>query len=250
MRPAIANTHRFFVDTSTFATTTTTDANLLHQWSRVLRLRVDQHVMLLDGSGQTAVVRITELTPKRASWQVIESFVATGEPRLQVTLAVSLIRAERFEWLLQKATELGVRAIVPIMADRSVHDGDVSASKRERWHRIIREAAEQSCRGLLPHLAPPTTLADLRLPAEAQVYWCHEGSGTRPLRQWPCDASRPAWLISGPEGSFSPHELTWLHSQTTWYPAGLGTRILRAETAPLVAATILLAQAGDFDGEG
>jgi RsmE family RNA methyltransferase len=74
---------------------------------------------------------------------------------LQVTLAVSLIRAKRFEWLLQKATEIGVRTIVPIMAERSVHDGNVSPTKRDRWQRIIREAAEQSCRGLLPELASP-----------------------------------------------------------------------------------------------
>lgn len=79
MGPAIANTHRFFVDATTFANATTTDANLLHQWSRVLRLRIDQTLLLLDGTGLAAVVRITELTPKRASWQVVESFVATGE---------------------------------------------------------------------------------------------------------------------------------------------------------------------------
>lgn len=250
MASPIANTHRFFVDATTFTAGTTTDANLVHQWSRVLRLRVDQQIMLLDGLGQSAVVRITELTPKRASWQVVDSFVAMGEPRLQVTLAVSLIRAERFEWLLQKATEIGVCAIVPIIADRSVSDGDVSPTKRERWQRIIREAAEQSCRGILPQLAPAVALTDMRVPAEAQVYWCHEGAGTRPLRQLPCDATRSAWLISGPEGSFSPSELTWLARQSTWLAAGLGTRILRAETAPLVAATILLTQAGDFDGEG
>jgi 16S rRNA (uracil1498-N3)-methyltransferase len=250
MATPIANTHRFFVDATTFTAGTTTDANLVHQWSRVLRLRVDQHLMLLDGLGQAAVVRISELTPKQARWQVVDSFVATGEPRLQVTLAVSLIRAERFEWLLQKATEIGVGAIVPIIAERSVSDGDVSPTKRERWQRIIREAAEQSCRGILPQLAPAVALTDMRVPDAAQVYWCHEGPGTRPLRQLPCDASRPVWLISGPEGSFSPNELTWLTRQSTWYPAGLGTRILRAETAPLVAATILLTQAGDFDGEG
>jgi 16S rRNA (uracil1498-N3)-methyltransferase len=250
MATPIANTHRFFVDATTFTAGTTTDANLVHQWSRVLRLRVDQHLMLLDGLGQAAVVRITELTPKLARWQVIDSFVAAGEPRLQVTLAVSLIRAERFEWLLQKATEIGVCAIVPIIAERSVSDGDVSPTKRERWQRIIREAAEQSCRGILPQLAPAVALTDMRVPDAAQVYWCHEGPGTRPLRQLPCEASHPAWLISGPEGSFSPNELAWLTRQSTWYPAGLGPRILRAETAPLVAATILLTQAGDFDGEG
>lgn len=250
MASAIANTHRFFVDADTFAAGTTTDANLVHQWSRVLRLRVDQQLLLLDGQGQAAVVRISELTPKRASWQVVERFLATGEPRLHVTLAVSLIRAERFEWLLQKATEIGVSAIVPIIADRSVSDGGVSPSKRERWQRIIREAAEQACRGTLPQLAAAVSLVDMRVPAEAQVYWCHEGTGTRPLRQLPCDATRPAWLISGPEGSFSPNELAWLGRQSTWQAAGLGARILRAETAPLVAATILLTQAGDFDGEG
>ncbi len=250
MGPAIANTHRFFVDATTFANATTTDANLLHQWSRVLRLRIDQTLLLLDGTGLAAVVRITELTPKRASWQVVESFVATGEPRLQVTLAVALIRADRFEWVLQKATEIGVCTIVPIIAERSMSDGDVSPSKRERWQRIIREAAEQSCRGIVPHLAPAVTVIEMPVPAEAQVFWCYEGAGTRPLRQFPCDPARPVWLISGPEGSFSPNELAWFAQQPLWHAAGLGARILRAETAPLVAATMLLALAGDFDGEG
>lgn len=250
MAISIANTHRFFVDAITFAAMTTTDSDLVHQWSRVLRLRVGQNLLLLDGAGKSAVVCLTQLTAKHASWQVVAVGETIGEPRLQLTLAVALIRAERFEWLLQKATEIGVCAIVPVIADRSVSVGDVSATKRVRWQRIIREAAEQSGRAIVPQLAPPVALTDVRVPVAAQVYWCHEVTGTPPLRRLLCDVTRPVWLISGPEGSFSRNELAWLERQSTWQAVGLGARILRAETAPLVAATMLLAQAGDFDGEG
>ena len=244
----IANTHRFFVDAATVQRGTTTDVDLLHQWSRVLRVRVGDALLLLDGQGQATHVEITTITANAATWRVIATMPAGGEPRLHVTLAVSLIRPERFEWLLQKATEIGVSTIVPLKADHSRHDGDISPTKLSRWQRILREAAEQACRGIVPTLAPGCTVRTLAPPHGAHVYWCHEGAGTMPLRQAPCEVGRPVWVISGPEGSFSHHELTWLMQQP-WQAVGLGSRILRAETAPLVAATMLLAQAGDFDGD-
>lgn len=246
-RASIANTQRFFVDATIIHAGTTTDADLVHQWSRVLRVRVGDMLLLLDGQGQAAQVEITAITPKHATWHVRDIMPAGGEPALHVTLAVSLIRPERFEWLLQKATEIGVSAVVPILAEHSRHEGDVSAHKITRWQRILREAAEQACRGIIPQLMPAVALRTLAIPAAAQVYWCHEGTGTRPLRHVPCDVSRPAWVITGPEGSFSHQELTWLQQQP-WQAVGLGARILRAETAPLVAATLLLAQTGAFDG--
>lgn len=248
MTPQIANTHRFFVDAATCQRGSTTDGDLLHQWVRVLRVRVGDALLLLDGQGQAAHVEITAISAKTAAWRVIATMPAGGEPRLHVTLAVSLIRPERFEWLLQKATEIGVSAIVPLKADHSRHDGEVSAQKIIRWQRILREAAEQSCRGVVPHLAAACAIRALAPPHGAHVYWCHEGAGTLPLRHAPAEVGRPVWLISGPEGSFSHHELTWLMQQP-WQAVGLGSRILRAETAPLVAATMLLAQAGDFDGD-
>lgn len=249
MVPPIANTHRFFVDAETITRGVTTDAEVLHQWSRVLRLRSGDQLLLLDGRGMATHVAVDVITAKQATWRILATMPAGGEAQLQVTLAVSLIRPERFEWLLQKATEIGVHAIVPIKADHSRHDGDVSPTKITRWQRILREAAEQSCRGIIPHLLPACPVRALAPPHGAQVYWCHEGAGTVPLRHAPLEAGRPVWLISGPEGSFSPVELSWLQQQS-WQAVGLGRRILRAETAPLVAATMLLAAAGDFDGEG
>jgi 16S rRNA (uracil1498-N3)-methyltransferase len=182
----IANTHRFFVDAETFQRGTTTDGDLLHQWVRVLRVRVGDALLLLDGQGQAAHVEITPLSrPKRLHGERIATMSAGGEPRLHVTLVVSLIRPERFEWLLQKATEIGVSAIVPLEADHSRHDGEVSAQKIIRWRRILREAAEQSCRGVVPHLAAACAIRALAPPHGAHVYWCHEGAGTIPLRQAP-----------------------------------------------------------------
>jgi 16S rRNA (uracil1498-N3)-methyltransferase len=249
MTEPIANTHRFFVDAQTIAQGRTSDADLLHQWVRVLRVRVGDRLLLLDGDGNASYVDITAITPKAATWCVRTTVPAGGEAPLHITLAVSLIRPERFEWLLQKATEIGVNTIVPIKADHSRHDGEVSAQKIIRWRRILREAAEQSCRGMVPRLEAACALRALAPPHDAHVYWCHEGADTIPLRHAPAEVGRPVWLISGPEGSFSQVELAWLMQQP-WQAVGLGVRILRAETAPLVAATMLLAQAGAFDGGG
>lgn len=245
--PQLPNTVRFFVHPASIDARCTTDADLIHQWQRVLRLRIGADVLLLDGAGTQAHVVLTELTPKLARWEQRATAPAGGEPTQHVTLCASLIRPERFEWLLQKSVELGVSRIVPLLCERSRVEAPVTANKRARWQRIVTEAAEQACRGILPELSDPMRLSDLSMPATDQVFWLHEGLDTRPLRLLVPSQAAPVWIVSGPEGGFSPTEQHWMHQQPGWLAAGLGARILRAETAPLVAATLILAARGAFD---
>lgn len=245
--PSLSNTVRFFVDPAAIAAGSTTQSELIHQWTRVLRLRVGAELLLLDGTGMAYHVVLTALEVKKASWNIIASGAATGESRQELTLCAALIRPERFEWLLQKSVELGVTRIIPLLCDRTRAEASSTHNKHARWQRIVIEAAEQACRGKIPELHHAVPLKEIRVPSQDQVFWLHEGSGTRPLRQLLTPELIPTWVISGPEGGLSPAEQQWLQAHTGWHASGLGTRILRAETAPLVAATLILAAGGAFD---
>lgn len=246
--PKIANTYRFFLSHDSIQSGATSDADIVHQWGRVLRIQPGQRLLLLDGRGVGFEVDITHIDKKHARWIIMHSSQMAGEPQLHITVASAIIRPERFEWLLQKATEIGVSRFVPVIAERSRGEVESAKGKHERWQRIIREAAEQSCRAILPELTAPVQLRSLTLPASAACMWLHEGHGTQPLRQHLQQSYRSLWIVTGPEGGFSDDETAWMATQTGWFASGLGQRILRAETAPLVAATIALAAHGEFDG--
>lgn len=248
LMPKIANTYRFFLSPEQIHAGVTSDADIVHQWGRVLRIQPGQRLLLLDGRGDGFEVDITNIDKKHARWTIVDQHVLTGEPTLSITLASAIIRSERFEWLLQKATEIGVSRFVPVIAERSRGEVESAKGKHERWQRIIREAAEQSCRAVLPELTPPVQLRALQLPAEASCLWLHEGQGTQPLRQHLQQMGHALWIVTGPEGGFSDTETAWMATQPRWYASGLGQRILRAETAPMVAATIVMALHGEFDG--
>ena len=137
------------------------DADQAHQMRRVLRLRPGDRVTALEGTGRQYEVTLEEVGNARATGRAADPLAATGEPAARLTLYQSLLRREKFEWVLQKGTEIGVAAFVPVITRRSlVRDAeDVGPEKLDRWRRIIREAAEQSGRGLLPALSPPIAFA-------------------------------------------------------------------------------------------
>lgn len=249
-QPDIPNTYRFFVAAAQIAQGHTTDVDLIHQWVRVLRMRVGQEILLIDAESQTASrVALTAIAKQRVDWQVRAVDPVLGEPTLQVTLAVGVMRAERFEWLLQKATELGVARVIPLMTERSRSDGDVGRQKFERWGRIVREAAEQSGRAVIPHLAEPQTLRSLCTShMSTRTLFLHEGEGTVPMRRCVPIPDATVTLVSGPDGGLSEAECAVMRA-CGWQGVGLGHRILRAETAPLLGLSMALTYAGDYDGE-
>ncbi|HEU5100735.1 MAG TPA: RsmE family RNA methyltransferase [Roseiflexaceae bacterium] len=274
-----SNTYRFFVDSGAIhgRDVLLDDSELAHQIATVLRLRPGDKITLLDNSGWQHVVALESVERGRVAGTVERKELAGGEPRTKLTLYVALMRPERFEWVLQKGTELGVSAFVPLICERStIADADeLSANKLERWQRIIREAAEQARRGKLPRLAPalffPAACDQAAQRGTALLLW--EGAGVLSLRQVLQNTERkgdaldaragdhgsPAHpvspspnhpfsvaLFSGPEGGFSASEFATA-LRYDMIAVTLGPRTLRAETAPVVATSAILYEMGDLE---
>jgi 16S rRNA (uracil1498-N3)-methyltransferase len=250
--------HRFFVTPELFASDTPTlPARVARQINTVLRLRPGERIILLDGQGQEAEVELTQASRAAVAGRVVARRTSQGEPRTRLVLCQGLLKAEAFEWVLQKGTELGVSAFVPVLSRRSMPGlEEISPTRMERWRTILREAAEQCTRGLIPTLSPaqPLTHTLASLPNEALAFmpWeeCHWPSLRSALRAALAGASssstRPVYLFIGPRDGLLAEEvrLAERHSVQT---VTLGQRILRAETAALAAATIALTELGELE---
>ncbi len=245
--------HRFFVSPEALKRRPVTlTGPQAHQLQRVLRLRPGETVILLDNSGLEYEAELTGYGPDEARFRVAAGVPGRGEPRLRLTLYQAVLKGERFAWLLQKGTELGVSRFVPLICQRSVVEDRVAiAGKRERWARIIQEAAEQSSRARLPDLAAPAAFADALRAGESSdvlrlIPW--EAERSTGLRE--ALASHPGPkevdLFIGPEGGFTEEEVA-LAVEHGIRPITLGPRILRAETAGLAAAAAVMFAAGEME---
>jgi 16S rRNA (uracil1498-N3)-methyltransferase len=219
--------------------------------ARVLRLRVGDHVLLLDNSGREHEVELTALTATAAQGVLIASSEGAGEPCVRLVLYQAMIKGQRFDWVLEKGTELGVAAFVPVLSSRSlIRPAEASAARLERWRRVIVEAAEQSGRCRLPEISPPlpfdeacASAAGLRiLPWEGETA-ASLGAVLAAARQ---QAVPAVSLFIGPEGGF-PLEEVRLARRLGVRTVSLGRRILRAETAAIVAAALVLHELGDLN---
>ena len=229
---------RFFVDTvqSGRARIAGPDA---HHLTRVLRVEPGQRFELSDNHA----VYLAEVESARkdlVSFSVLEK-LATPEPAVRTTLLAALIRFERFEWILEKATELGVARIVPVQAERSEKGLERAASKRlARWQRIVREASEQSRRAHLPEIAAPSPFTEA-ITIEANYRYVLEEAAAPPILsaipQQRVTGESVALLV-GPEGGWTDREREIL-TNSHWRPVSLGTEILRAETAGIAALAII-----------
>jgi len=233
---------------------------LTHQIRNVLRLKPGDRVILLDNSGWEYQVELSEVRWERVAGQILQKSLVASEPRTKITLYQSLLRARAFESVLQKCTEVGVVAFVPVVAARCIISSleDIGEKKLERWRRIILEAAEQSRRGRLPVLRPALLLRQAWQEASRGgltiVPW--EEAGPREPAQEKSNSLRSLLrgaqprpfsvnLFIGPEGGFSPQEIDQGQRYGA-FPVTLGPRILRAETAGLVAASTILYELGDM----
>lgn len=240
----LPNTRRFFVPPAALrgAEVRLADQALAHQIGRVLRLGPGERVLLLDGLGSVCEVELTAIGRDEVAGRVLERAGAGGEPPVALTLYLALMRPERFELALQKSVELGARRIVPVQFARSLPADRADARKLERWRRIVREAAEQACRGILPELAAPARLEaacdEAAAAPLALLLWEGEAPHLREaLRGRPAPAA--VAILSGPEGGITADELTASRARGIM-PVSLGPRVLRAETAPLAAAAALM----------
>jgi 16S rRNA (uracil1498-N3)-methyltransferase len=218
--------------------------DVVHQAGHVLRLRPGDRVILLDGAGREAEVVLTTFSRKQIGGQVLDCRPAPPPPSPHVTLYQAVLKGDHFAWVLQKATELGVGAIVPVVTERTVVPFDEAAevTKHARWERIVREAAEQSRRGTLPTLHAPLRWSDAcraMTRTEAVLLPWEEATTPLPAALAPIRAAAHVALAIGPEGGFSPAEMAVARAAGLT-PVSLGPRILRAETAALACCALLL----------
>ncbi|MCC9079063.1 16S rRNA (uracil(1498)-N(3))-methyltransferase [Litorilinea aerophila] len=250
----MATLHRFFLPDTPLEPGQPVDLTpIAHQLSRVLRARPGTRIVLLDGRGQEFLTEVRRLDPGEARGQILEVGPAAGEPRRPVILYQCTLKADKFEWILQKGVELGVTRFVPVIARRSVVRPAAAVLKKyPRWQRIIQEAAEQSGRGCLPELAAPLSWEEAVRTGEGLRLLPWEDATGHPgllaTLQRSGQAPPPAIsLLVGPEGGLTPEEVALARS-AGWQVISLGTRILRAETAALAAVAVIQAHGGELGG--
>lgn len=216
-----------------------------HHASRVLRMREGDPIVLFNGEGGEHAGRILRLSREGVCIQVGNYDPVERESPLQITLLQAISAGDRMDLTLQKAVELGVAAILPVLAERSVVrlKGDRSDSRREHWQRVAEAACEQCGRNRIPSVAAAIALADYHAPATALKLLLAPG-GTSSLRSYGASAGNPIVLAAGPEAGFSPREEA-MFAAAGFVPIKLGPRVLRTETAGPAAVAALNALYGD-----
>ncbi|NLD45121.1 MAG: 16S rRNA (uracil(1498)-N(3))-methyltransferase [Chloroflexi bacterium] len=249
--------HRFFVPPEVLRDRAPGDIiplpkDITRQLGRVLRARPGEQIELLDDSGWACQAEITALTGREGTVRLLDRSLPDVEPRLRLTLYQALPKHRKFDWILQKGTELGAAAFVPLVTRFSDvrPEERTSAGKVARWQRIVTEAAEQSGRTRLPQVLPVAGFDEACLPPPAGVLALmpYEGeqqlSLEEALRPWHGAPPHEVRLIIGPEGGFAPEEVA-LARQQGLALVSLGPRILRVETAALAALAIVLYALGE-----
>lgn len=237
---------RFFVSSVAGDTLTVTGQDASHI-RRSLRMAVGETLTLCDGQGTDALCEIAEFAGEDVLLQVLSRTPSESEPTCAVTLYQGLPKADKMEWIIQKAVEIGVARIVPVQMARSVAViNEKAAKKAARWQKIADEAAGQSGRGILPVVEEPISfaVAAKRLAAENTVV-CYECGG-KPFATLAGRDTPSLSLVVGPEGGIDPREIAVLEEDGAAI-ATLGKRILRCETAPVAALAVLMAVTGNME---
>jgi 16S rRNA (uracil1498-N3)-methyltransferase len=211
-----------------------TGANARHL-AQVLRAKVGQTFELAHG-GEVRLGTIAEIGDGKVSFTLGEA-VAVAQTTREVTVALAIFKFDRFEWAVEKLTELGVTRIVPLIAQRTDAHLEKAAEKRvERWRRIAHEASQQSRRQAEPALDAPVALK--KLAADGAKIVLSENEKSTALSD--ILAAGPVTLSIGPEGGWTADEERWFAEQG-WQSASLGSTVLRAETAAVAAVAVAMA---------
>ena len=217
---------------------------------RVLRLLTGEEITIFDGSGKEYQGTIAELYPSAAVIAIHQLSYSKTESHLEITLAQSLLKGEKMDYLIQKATELGVKRIVPFLSSRSVPfpEKEKRLKRHLRWEKIAIEASKQCGRGVLPKVESVQGYADMleSVAPEALrlILWEKEGMGLQEVLK-PLQEQKRVFFIVGPEGGLSDTEVQSA-KERGFIPILLGERILRAETASLCLLSILQYEWGDI----
>jgi 16S rRNA (uracil1498-N3)-methyltransferase len=231
---------RFFVDQVRNGQAEISGEDAKHL-TRVLRVEVGQRYEISDNHS----VYLAEIETARKEQVIFRTLekLPVIEPPLRMILCAAIIKFDHFEWMIEKATELGAAEIVPMITVRTEKGLEKAADKRlERWRRIGLEASQQSRRAHLPHIAEPAAWTEA-LATEAAYRYALDENASRPLASVFPEARHPedaVALLIGPEGGWTEEERATF-TAAGWTPVSLGPSILRAETAALAALAVVSA---------
>lgn len=235
---------RFFIPPVSGDQVTLTGEDALHI-SRSLRMREGDVITLSDGQGTDYEAELVE-TGSEVVAHILSRRPCISEPRTKITLFQAMPKGDKMEFIVQKATELGVHVIQPILTSYCVSRPDAKSMKKklERYQKIAKEAAGQSGRGIIPQIMPllPLSKAVEQLPAKT-IFFYEKGGIRLPSIVTPQDTE--IGVIVGSEGGFSPEEAELLAEKGA-FTATLGARILRCETAPIAGLSVILSLTGDI----
>ncbi len=244
--------HRFFVPQLYNETMTITGVDARHI-SKVLRMQPGDELQIVSDDGVSALAQISAIDGDSVEVHCIEKIAESHEPRVKLVLAQGLAKGEKMDFIIQKAVEMGAYSVVPIAMEHSVVrlDGAKAAKKVERWQKIAEAAAKQSKRDIIPEVQHLQSMRELLASdTSATKIIAYECEDRKSLKQALREAQdkgdiETLLLIIGPEGGISESELQ-LAREAGAVPVSLGRRILRAETAGLVAISAIFYETGDL----
>lgn len=217
-----------------------------HYIVNVLRLRESEPVVLFNGDGNEYAGELSHVSKRAVSVHINAKLALSSESPLSLHLGQGIAKGDRMDFVLQKATELGVTEITPLITERCnvKLNAERWEKKAQQWHKIIASACEQSGRNVLPKLHPPVVLQEwLKQPTQQVRLLLHPTAEqtlpTLPIRQ------QGARILIGPEGGLSDAEI-YQAGEAGFNHIKLGPRVLRTETAALSIISVLQAQFGDL----
>lgn len=214
--------------------------------TRVLRNVSGDRITIVDGDGHAFDGLIDTVERSRTTVRLLARHEHLGEPKVHLTLAQAVPKGQRFDWLVEKGTEIGISAFLPLRCERS--EAITAEARLERWQRLALAAMKQSCRSVCPKIGAERSFTEVcdSVASYAFVLMAHEGAGVlgEKLSSFRGLSVRGLIMI-GPEGGFTEAELERARNSPVRL-FSLGPRRLRAETAGLVAATAVLAALGEL----
>ncbi|MFW5825209.1 MAG: 16S rRNA (uracil(1498)-N(3))-methyltransferase [Marinobacter sp.] len=225
------------------------DDNAAHHVGKVLRMQPGNALVLFNGDGANYPAELEDVAKKRVSARVMAQEQSTCEPRLKIRLGQVISKGDRMDYAVQKSTELGVDTIVPLTSERcDVRlKGDREDKRIRHWQQVAISAAEQCGRASVPAVTPLTSLADWFVQSrdcDLRLVLHHRSEQALDELAMP---ERGIALLIGPEGGLSEAEIAAAREHG-FHPAAMGPRVLRTETAPVVALTLCQWLWGDLRG--
>ena len=215
-----------------------------------MRAKTGDEVTLVDDHGAVGRMELVGFTQDSVTMKLLERLDADTESPLHLELAQCLLKGDKLELVIQKAVELGVVTIQPLASRNCVvrYEGKKAAAKQERWQKIAEEAAKQCGRTRVPQVLPVISLTDWLNARQGTLLFCYENEEQQPiqaaLRALP-EHTKTITALIGPEGGFTLQEAESI-TQAGGQSVTLGPRILRAETAAIVAVSIVQYEKGDL----